>query len=243
MLSNLFNRRVGPDLICVSGKPRNVVEMPQEILKSKVSSDLLQSKLEDARFVVLDTELTGLKLRKDSIVSIGALRMAGGRIFLGDYFYRIVNPRTSLTGSSVVIHEITPSEASECPDIKVFLPELVEYCRDCIIVGHVVSIDLGFINKELKSHFSASLRNPAVDTLSIYRWLEAKKQNACAYHESRPENTTLRSISKKYGISGGKSHNAIEDAYLTAQLFQRLLAELPEYGIRTAADLVRIGKP
>ena len=43
--------------------------------------------------VVVDTELTGLDEKKDSIVSIGAVRMTGGRIELGDMFYRLVSPR------------------------------------------------------------------------------------------------------------------------------------------------------
>ena len=34
--------------------------------------------------------------------------MNGGRIDLGDTFYRLVNPETSLTAESVIIHEITP---------------------------------------------------------------------------------------------------------------------------------------
>ena len=50
-------------------------------------------------YVVVDTELTGLDEKKDSIVSIGAVRMTGGRIELGDMFYRLVSPRTQLTAA------------------------------------------------------------------------------------------------------------------------------------------------
>ena len=37
-------------------------------------------------FVVLDTELTGLDAKRDSVVSVGAVKMAGTRIELGRSF-------------------------------------------------------------------------------------------------------------------------------------------------------------
>ena len=73
--------------------------------------------IREARYVVFDTELTGLNVKKDSIVSIGALTMYGGKIDLNETYYRVVDPNAMLTGQSVLIHGITPSEASECPQM------------------------------------------------------------------------------------------------------------------------------
>ncbi len=209
----------------------------------KASDHLLVSHLEDARFVVFDTELTGLKLRKDSIVSIGAVRMAGSRIYLGDYFYRLIRPECDLTAKSVLIHEITPEEVSACPDIDTLLPEFIEFCRDSVLVGHFVSVDVGFVNKELKRMYGRTLQCPAVDTQRIYRWLLQCRENVCAQHEEKIVDLDLKSLSARYRIPVSKAHNALDDAYVTAQLFQRFLAELPEAGIRTVGDLIRIGKP
>ena len=50
----------------------------------------------DIRYVVIDTELTGLDEKKDSIVSIGAVRMTGGRIELGKDVLPAGKPRTKL---------------------------------------------------------------------------------------------------------------------------------------------------
>ena len=68
--------------------------------------------VQEARYVVFDTELTGLNIKKDSIVSIGALKMRGGKIDLNETYYRVVDPKAMFTGQSVLIHGITPSEAS-----------------------------------------------------------------------------------------------------------------------------------
>jgi DNA polymerase-3 subunit epsilon len=199
--------------------------------------------LEEAEYVVIDTELTGLKLKKDSIVSIGAVRMSGRKIDLGDSFYRLVEPRTELTGKSVVIHEITPGEAAEWPDIEVLLPEFIEFCGSRIVVGHVVSIDLGFINMEMKRLYGFPLQNPAVDTYKTYRWIRKKEEECCAYHGGMTEEADLFTLAKKYEIPVNGVHHALKDAFVAAQLFQRLMTALPGFGIRTVGDLLRIGKP
>ena len=64
----------------------------------------------DAGFVSFDTELTGRDFRKDSIISIGAVKLKGGTLYPAKTFYRLVKPETELSHKSVVIHEITPSD-------------------------------------------------------------------------------------------------------------------------------------
>lgn len=197
----------------------------------------------EAKYVVFDTELTGLKTKKDSIVSIGAVKMDGSRVSLGDFFYRIIEPKTELTGKSVLIHGITPTEASESPEIDVLLPEFMDFCRDSIMVGHVVSIDLGFLNKEMKRIYGTSLQNPAVDTYMIYRWIRKIEEKTCAYHGGTSENADLFTLAKKYEIPFEGAHNALNDAFVTAQLFQRFLSMLPGFGVNTVGELLKIGGP
>ncbi len=199
--------------------------------------------IEDAAYVVLDTELTGLNPKKDSIVSLGAIRMRGKEILLGEHFTRLVKPRTSLTAQSVVVHGITPSEVQELPAIDAVLPEFLAFCGDAVVVGHVVSIDLTFLNDELLRLSGAKLRNPAADTQVIHRWLSCREEDACAYYAGNGEATDLFGLAKRYGIPVEGAHDALNDAFVTAQLFQRFLAVLPGKGIKTVDDLLRIGKP
>jgi DNA polymerase-3 subunit epsilon len=198
--------------------------------------------IDRAQYVVFDTELTGLHPKKDSIVSIGAIKMDGGRILLNDIFYRLVEPRTKLTGESVIVHEITPSEATECPSIDTLLPEFLDFCENNIIVGHFVAIDTTFINLDMKRLYGAHLRNPSVDTLKLYTWIRLKEEEVCAYHGGITEDTNLFSLAKKYGISVNKAHNALDDAFVTAQLFQRFISLIPKFGIRTVGDLLKIAE-
>ncbi|MBU2623250.1 MAG: 3'-5' exonuclease [Proteobacteria bacterium] len=203
----------------------------------------LDRPIDEVHYLVFDTALTGLKLKKDSIVSIGAVKMAGGKIEIGNTYYRLVAPRTDLTGQSVIIHGITPSEVSKEPDIDTLLPEFLGFCGNSIIVGHFISIDLGFINKEMMQLYGSPMKNQAVGTFILYQWIKQNEEEPCAYHESGQEDISLSALADKYGISVSSAHNALDDAYVTAQIFQRFISVLPGLGVRNLKDLLRIGKP
>ncbi len=198
--------------------------------------------LGDVRYVAIDTELTGLNENKDSIVSIGALRMNGGRIDLGDTFYQLVSPRTELRADSVVIHEITPAEVAEQPVIDTVLDALLEFCGNDVLVGHFISIDLAFLNREMMRIRNRPVANPVVDTFSLYEWLRKRMKNNPCFTTSLT-GYRLYDIIKCFNIPVSGAHNAIMDAYTTAQLFQRFLPLLTEAGIRDIGDLLRIGMP
>ena len=104
-----------------------------------------------ARYAVIDSELTGLDPRRDSIVSLGGLRLAGGRIVLADRFYEEVRPASALTATSIVLHGITPEDVRGRPGIGAVLEEFAAFCAADILVGHFIEIDLGFLRAALRA--------------------------------------------------------------------------------------------
>jgi DNA polymerase-3 subunit epsilon len=198
--------------------------------------------IDEARYVVIDTELTGLDEKRDSIVSMAAIRMVGGRIDFEDVFNMLVNPETALTAESVIIHGITPSEVIRKPRIEDVLAEFVQFCDNDILVGHCVSIDTEFINMEAKRIFGCSLSNHAIDTSAIYEWIRkrysAERAFPCAFTDSG-----LFEIAKFFGIAINGAHNAVIDAFITAQLFQRFIPMLMQGGVKSIGDLLSVGNP
>jgi DNA polymerase III subunit epsilon len=210
--------------------------------KKKLQGISEKSPISEVPYVVVDTELTGLDKKKDSIVSIGAVRMTGGRIELGNMFYRLVNPQTALTAQSILIHEITPSDVKAEPGIESVFERFLEFCSDAVLVGHFISIDLNFLNREMMRIRETEISNPALDTFSIYEWLRQRNlPHACL--ERAPDGYRLFDIAKCFDIQVNGAHNAINDAYTTAQLFQRFLPLLSEAGVSDLTDLLRRGTP
>lgn len=192
-------------------------------------------------FAVVDTELTGLDERRDSIVSVGAVKMSGSRIELGRTFYQLVSPRADFKHASVVIHGITPDDVAEKPRIDAIAEELLAFCGDRVLVGHFLSLDLGFLGRECPAVRSAEWRRRAVDTMRLQAWLE--RQQHSADFPVAEGGVSLATLTQRYGIHAGNAHNALADAFATAQLLQRQLRLLPERGVRTLGDLLRVGKP
>lgn len=203
----------------------------------------LDTPLSEAVYIVFDTELTGLNLKKDSLVSIGALKMFGKRIEIGSTYYRVIAPETELTGKSVIIHGITPSEASVCPTIGKLLPEFLDFCADGVLVGHFVAIDLAFINKEMERLFGFPIQSPSLDTQMLYSWIRRREEQTCAFHAGIQEKVDLFTLAQKYSIQVSDAHNALNDAFVTAQLFQRFIQAMGKYGIHSLRDLLGTGRP
>ena len=196
----------------------------------------------EARYTVIDTELTGLDARRDDIVSIGAVRMRGGRLAIGGAYYELVNPTAVLDGHSIVIHGITPSQIEQKPPIEVVLASFLEYVADTVLVGHCLALDLAFLNRESRRLNGGPLLNPCLDTLSLYGWLRHRLPEHPALQVPIPELSLLK-LAKAFGIPVDNAHTALGDAYMTAQLFQRFLPLLEEAGLTSLADLLRVGDP
>ena len=205
-------------------------------------ADAGKTPLSLARFTVVDTELTGLDEKKDAILSIGAVRMIGGTIRMGETFYRLVNPSRELPAASVVIHEITPSEVAAQPGIDTVIREYLDFIGDDVVVGHFPAIDLAFLGRDAKRYLNRDLVNPVIDTCSVYLWLR-KRLPQVAWFSGHCPDYRLADIARSMGIPVEGAHNALQDAFITAQLFQRFLSLLGEAGVHDVGDLAWIGGP
>lgn len=201
-----------------------------------------QASVDRRRFVVVDTELTGLDQKRDEIVSVGAVRMEGGRILVGETFHRMARPEGAMTGKSVVIHGITPSDVEAMPPVAEVLDAFVEWLGDDIVVGHCVSIDVAFLSRDLARFLKRPFPNRAIDTFSLHGWLSGR-------HVSHPllaipaKDLRLSEMAKACGIEAMVAHDALQDAFVTAQILQRLLPLLATAGIVTTEELLRVGDP
>ncbi len=208
--------------------------------KSKEKKLISQQMIIDTNFVVVDTELTGLNEFRDNIIAIGAIKMIGRTIKIGDIFYRTVSPSTKkFRKESIMIHEITPSELEKCPEIKPILKEFISFAKDNIVVGHCVNLDLSFLKREIKSNIDYNFEPFSVDTLLIYKWLIKKGILPSDYMK----NNSLENIALSLGIEAKELHNALSDAYITAQIFQKLLVYLANLKILTLGELLNIACP
>lgn len=198
--------------------------------------------IENYEFVCFDTELTGLNPRRDTIVSIGAVRIKKLRIVAGDNFFTYVHPERDLPKDSTLIHQITPEQIVNAPKLSIVLPAFVEFCGESLLVGHYVNLDMAFINKAMRKGMGGTLHNPCVDSM---RLAQAFHEHRGRTYSGRPISTAsynLTHLAEEFDLPRFAKHDALEDALQTAYLFLFLVKNLRAEGFTTLKDFYRGGK-
>ncbi|MBK5292026.1 MAG: 3'-5' exonuclease [Acidobacteriia bacterium] len=190
------------------------------------------------RFVVLDTETTGLDPRRDRIITIGALAVRDGEILLEDAFEVMLT--IAYNNSSVTVHGITRDEAAGGMEEPEALALFLDYLRDGVIVGHHIGHDIQALNCACERHFNLTLRNRWLDTMDLT--LRLHDDGAFA---DRPmaNGFSLDALCEMFGVAAHDRHTAGGDAFLTAHIFLRLLRAAKAAGHDTLASLCRPYQP
>jgi DNA polymerase-3 subunit epsilon len=184
------------------------------------------------RFIVFDTETTGLDPESDQVVSLAAVAVVGGRIGLGDTFGRIIACETPSSRSSVVVHGLTHDKVAEGDDPAEVLTDFLVWAADATLVAHHAAFDLAMLNPITVAEYGIPIQNLVLDTAHLAQRVERE-------HGDRYD---LDSLLDQYDIpQAGGRHTALGDALLTARLLQKLLKRLAARGLEALADLALLG--
>jgi DNA polymerase-3 subunit epsilon len=196
--------------------------------------------VEAYRFVSVDTELTGFNVRRDAIVSIGAVRIEELRIVVGDNFLSYVRPKRSLPKTSTLIHRITPDQLEDAPELKRTLPDFADFVGSDPIVGHFIALDMGFINRASKRLLHGPLKNSCLDTMKLAKVYHDKLRGEARFPEEIGGALSLTALSGAYGLPSFDQHDALGDAFQAACLFIFLVKRLQRMGCVTLKDFLQI---
>lgn len=200
-----------------------------------------ETPIRSVRYAVLDTEFTSLDQRSNRLLSVGAVTMEGASIRMGEQFYRVVNPGVEVPASTVVVHKLRPDDIERGESPLQALAELRDYIAGAVLVGHFIKMDLDLLRKEMQET-EHSLDSPVVDTAQVHRWLLRNgRYSEDLFH--RLEILDLASLAKIYSIEVHEAHHALDDAFVTARLWQKLIYQLEARGVHTLAGLLKIGAP
>lgn len=189
---------------------------------------------DELTFVILDTETTGLDLSKDHILSFGAVKVHSQKILISTAVEWYLS--SSKTGKeSIPVHGLLKSE-EELP-LEEFAPQLLSYLGNHVIIGHSIGFDLAMLNKALKPFGLQDLPNPSIDTKN----LAIRLDHGLMVDSSRInfQTYTLDALCKRFNIETDDRHTAGGDAFLTANLFLKLLKLASKKGITNWGQLNR----
>jgi DNA polymerase III subunit epsilon len=198
----------------------------------------VQKKIEDLKFVILDTETTGLNLEKDRILSIGALKLYQGRLKVKEAFEVYVK-QEHFSKDSVPIHGLLQESVSHQISEKTAVEMLRAYIGDAIIIGHHIRFDMEVLRRAFLRHDLTPIPNLCLDTGMLYRKTLLKTPLL-----RKKEHYSLDDLARRFDLNCKDRHTALGDAYLTAMAFQHILELLYAKGdisIKKLRDWGQVG--
>lgn len=181
--------------------------------------------IDRVRFVVLDSETTGLNPRTDRIITIGAVAVQGGDIIVSDSFEALL--QVARNTSAVTVHGVTRDASRAGIEEPAALQLFLDYLRDGVIVGHHIDHDIKTLNEGYQRHWGFDLLNRSLDTMDLT--LQLERSDAFA-DRPRIRTFTLDALCDLFGVIPHDRHTAGGDAFITAQVFLRLLRLASRHG-------------
>ena len=182
----------------------------------------LDRRLVELAYTVFDTETTGLEPSNgDEIIQVGAVRIVNGRLLRQEIFDQLVDPRIPLKPEGIPIHGITEDMVRGQPTIDAVLPAFHEFCTDTVLVAHNAAFDMRFLQLKEDST-GVRFQQPVLDTLLLSAVIHANQ-----------ESHRLESIADRLGINVIGRHTALGDAFVTGEVFLKMVGLLADMGIHT----------
>jgi DNA polymerase III epsilon subunit family exonuclease len=184
--------------------------------------------LEDATYVVVDLETTGLRPGSSHICEIGAVKVIGFEIV--DEFETLVDPHMPLAAVITSLTGLTDRLLRGAPSAPAAVRDFLAFAGDAVLVAHNARFDLSFLDRETERLTGSRLAAPVVDTVALARRLLA----------GRVPRASLGQLSYFFGTSVQPCHRALPDAQATAEVLLALIGLAQERGARTVAELVAL---
>ncbi|MEX2632053.1 MAG: 3'-5' exonuclease [Tistlia sp.] len=175
--------------------------------------------------LVLDTETTGLDVATARIVSLGAVRLQGARIYPQANLDCLVRPDVPIPAASTAIHGIGDALVAQAPAIAELLPRLEALLGGGAVIGHSIGYDLTILEAEAVRCGRPWRSPPSLDTALLMAALEPGLKEL-----------NLEDIAGRLGVPVEGRHTALGDALVTAEIYLRLLPRLADAGVHTFAE-------
>jgi DNA polymerase-3 subunit epsilon len=179
-------------------------------------------RLDELPILVFDSETTGLDVAIARVISLGAVRTHGHRLYPRINLDSLVDPGIPIPRPSIAIHGIADTMVAGAPDFAASWPRLAEMIEGTVVVGHSIGFDLAILKAECDRQGLAWLTPPALDTALLYSALYPKEKDI-----------GLESLAARFGVEIEGRHTALGDALVTAEVWVALMTQLIDRGIDT----------
>ncbi len=181
------------------------------------------------RLVVVDVETSGLNPLHDRLLAIGAVAVDHGAIRLEDSFEIVLRQDAPSARENILVHGIDGTTQRAGVEPADALLRFLSYAGKATLVGFHAEFDRVAIERAAR----ATLGTPPASV-----WLDLAAAAPAAFPEHAGRLRTLDDWTRHHGIDNHARHNALADAYATAQLLLIVMARAAANGERRLSDLI-----
>ncbi len=187
--------------------------------------------LRAARWVVVDCETSGLDPARDRLLAVGAVSVHGGRIELAATFSAVLRQESPSDAANILVHGIGGEAQREGRPAADALREFSGFLGEGLPVAFHAPFDAAILSRAIAG----------IPGLSAPRsWLDLAQLAPALYPGPERARRALDDWLAHFGIAHPARHDALADAYATAQLLLVLLSEAERQGAGTVEGLRRL---
>jgi len=204
-------------------------------LPARPPRSLRRASWRDAGFIALDFETTGLDPARDEVISFGLVPIDDGRIDLSAARYREVAPRVEPRHSSIRVHHLRTQDLATAPPMS----EVVGGFRDALagrlILAWAAGVEIAFLRRIFGGR-ERRWRSRIIDVRTLIVAIERSSGRV----DSMPGSYALEAAARRYGVPVEETHHALDDAFMTAELFLVAASRLATDGADTVGRLAKV---
>lgn len=200
-------------------------ELYEKLLNREHNEELLKKPIQEAPFTIFDLETTGLLPELGhEIISIGAIRIQGTNHVSYERFHEYVRPIRPVHQRTLNLTGMTRNDLRGGKTFIEAYDAFMEFSKDSILVAYPAAFDMKFLQTMLKRWKLPIDTPPSIDAQKLVK-------NMYPRHKHQ-----LDSMINSFGITQLERHHALNDAIMTAELFQRILHDIEEFGIKSVEE-------
>lgn len=167
--------------------------------------------------VSIDCETTGLDVKRDQILSVGAIKVKSDCILTSERIDFLVRPKDPVSERTILIHHIRPVDLEAALPVDEAIRRVLEFVGPRPLLGYFLEFDVGMLNKYVRPLLGTGLPNRQIEVSRLYYDWRAAQVPPGGNIDLRFE-----TIRQRLDLPRRAAHDAFNDALLTAMMYLRL---------------------
>ncbi len=177
-------------------------------------------------WVALDCETTGLDVRRDQIIAIGAVRIAGNRLLTSQRLELLVRPERALKAESVRVHRLREQDVALGMDPAQAMRQLLDFIGSRPLVGYYLEFDVAMINREIWPLLGVHLPQQKIEVSAMY--YDYKNRQLPVHQRGGGIDLRMATMMNDLSLPLRDAHDALNDAVMAGLAFMKLRRLLRE---------------